>query len=78
MNASTKSLLLQFCSFALFFIVTRWLLGIFTELQGFWLPVVAAIISTVLAPQFKVFKTEKGEKICMKWIFLKNVIILNK
>ncbi|MHC5309646.1 hypothetical protein ACYSNM_06185 [Myroides sp. LJL116] len=78
MNASTKSLLLQFCSFALFFILLRWLLGVFTELQGVWLPIIAAIIATIVAPQFKVFKTEKGDKICMKWIFMKKVIVLNK
>lgn len=77
MKASTKSLLLQFCSFAIFFIIARVLLANFTELEGLWLSLISGIVATVLAPQFKVFKTDKGEKVCMKWIFMKKVKVWN-
>jgi hypothetical protein len=69
--------LFQFASFGILFLLTRIGLIYFTDLSGIWLPLTAAIIATVLAPQFKVFKTEKGDKICMRWIFLKGVKVLN-
>ena len=77
MSAGTKSLILQFISFAVLFIGFRFLLAEFTSLEGIWLPLVSAIVATVLAPQFKVFKTEKGDKVCVRWIFLKGVKVLN-
>ncbi len=77
MGVGTKTLLLQFASFAILFLLTRIGLIYFTDLSGIWLPLTAAIIATVLAPQFKVFKTEKGDKICVRWIFLKGVKVLN-
>ncbi|WP_010256436.1 hypothetical protein [Myroides injenensis] len=77
MGVGTKSLILQFCSFALFFVLSRIALQYFTELTGFWLPLISAVVATILAPQFKVFKTDKGDKICVKWIFMKKVKVLN-
>ncbi|TDS55318.1 hypothetical protein [Myroides indicus] len=77
MGVGTKTLLLQFASFAILFLLARIGLIYFTDLSGIWLPLVAAIIATILAPQFKVFKTDKGDKICVRWIFLKGVKVLN-
>lgn len=77
MGVGTKTLLFQFASFGILFLLTRIGLIYFTDLSGIWLPLTAAIIATVLAPQFKVFKTEKGDKICVRWIFLKGVKVLN-
>lgn len=77
MGVGTKTLLLQFVSFAILFLLVRTGLMYFTTLTGIWLPLVSAIIATILAPQFKVFKTDEGEKICVRWIFFKGVKILN-
>ncbi|MEC4113584.1 hypothetical protein VSO92_05610 [Myroides pelagicus] len=77
MGVGTKTMLLQFVSFAVLFLLARVGLAYFTSLDGIWLPIVSAVVATVLAPQFKVFKTDEGDKICMRWIFLKNVKILN-
>lgn len=77
MSAGTKTLLLQFVSFAILFILARVGLMYFTDLSGIWLPIVSAIIATVFAPQFKVFKTDEGDKICVSWIFLKGAKVLN-
>ncbi|MGS4344757.1 hypothetical protein ACKUSY_03950 [Myroides odoratus] len=77
MGAGTKTILFQFVSFAVLFLLARVGLAYFTDLSGIWLPLVSAIVATVLAPQFKVFKTDEGDKICVKWIFLKGVKILN-
>ncbi|MBB1149378.1 MULTISPECIES: hypothetical protein [unclassified Myroides] len=77
MSAGTKTLLLQFVSFAILFILARVGLMYFTDLSGIWLPIVSAIVATVFAPQFKVFKTDEGDKICVSWIFLKGAKVLN-
>ncbi len=77
MGAKTKSLLFQFISFAAFFLGARYLVATYTGLTGFWIPATSAIVAMLLAPQFKVFKTDKGDKVCMRWIFLKGVKILN-
>lgn len=77
MSVKTKTILLQFASFAILFIICRLAFTTFTALSGFMLPAASAVVATILAPQFKVFKTDKGDKICMRWIFLKGVKILN-
>ncbi|MDM1045808.1 hypothetical protein HX004_08100 [Myroides sp. 1354] len=77
MSVGTKTILFQFVSFAVLFLLARTGLMYFTDLSGIWLPIVSAIVATVFAPQFKVFKTDEGDKICVKWIFLKGVKVLN-
>lgn len=77
MSVGTKTILLQFASFAILFFICKFALAAFTELSGLWLPATSAVVATILAPQFKVFKTDKGEKICVRWIFLKGVKVLN-
>jgi hypothetical protein len=37
------------------------------------LPVTAFIVGTILAPKFQAIKTQEGEKIFMKWIFIKGI-----
>ncbi len=73
MKAQTKSSVYMFISFATIFLITRFLLGRFTELSWIWLPIISAGIAVFLAPQFKVVQTKDGEKILMRWIFLKGV-----
>lgn len=73
MNAKTKVLIYQFVSFAVIFLLARYLIASFLELGWIWIPILSAVIATVLTPQFKVIHTEQGEKILMRWIFLKGV-----
>lgn len=77
MNVGTKTIVFQFISFTVLFVLARIGFSLFTDLQGFWLSGASAVFATILAPQFKVFKTDEGDKICMRWIFLKGVKILN-
>ncbi|MBP6099004.1 MAG: hypothetical protein KA488_00050, partial [Flavobacterium sp.] len=60
-------------SFALFFIVARFLIASYTGLTGFWIPITAFVVGTILAPQFQAIQTNEGEKLFMKWLFLKGV-----
>ena len=73
MSKKTKALLYQLISFAVLFIAARFLIAAYTYLQGVWIPVTAAVVATILAPQFQSVKTQEGEKLFMKWIFMKGI-----
>ncbi|MDI9258493.1 MULTISPECIES: hypothetical protein [Flavobacterium] len=73
MNSKTKALLFNLLGFAVVFILSRMLLQAYSSLSGFWLPLTAFVISTILAPKFQSVKTNDGEKIFMKWIFVKGI-----
>ncbi len=73
MKKSTKAFIFQLLSFALFFIVARFLIAAYTGLTGFWIPVTSFVVGTILAPQFQAVKTNEGEKLYMKWLFMKGV-----
>jgi hypothetical protein len=45
----------------------------YTNLTGFWIPITAFVIGTLLAPKFQVIATKDGEKMFMKWIFIKGI-----
>jgi hypothetical protein len=73
MTKKTKALVYQFLCFAVFFIALRFIIEAYSNLTGFWIPVTAAVVATILSPQFQVVKSNEGEKLFMKWIFLKGV-----
>jgi hypothetical protein len=68
-----RAFLYQLGSFAILFIAARFIIAAYTGLTGFWIPITAFIVATLLSPQFKALKTKDGEKLFMKWIFLKEV-----
>lgn len=73
MNLKTKAFLYQLMSFGVLFIIGRLALEKFSGLTGYWLPITAFVVATILAPQFQAVKTPNGEKLFMKWLFLKGV-----
>lgn len=73
MTKKTKALVYQFICFAVFFIALRFIIAAYSSLMGFWIPLTAAVVATILCPQFQVVKTHEGEKLFMKWIFLKGI-----
>lgn len=73
MNYKTKALLWNLIGFAIIFIIVRILLGLYSGLTGFWLPITTFVVSTILAPKFQAVKTRDGEKIFMKWLFVKGI-----
>lgn len=68
-----KSFVYQLLCFAVLFIISRFLVDEYTNLTGFWIPVTAFVIGTLLAPKFQVIATKDGEKMYMKWIFIKGI-----
>ncbi len=73
MSLKTKAFLYQFLCFAVLFIAARFALEASSNLKGIWLPVTAFVIGTLLSPKFRVIETNEGEKMYMKWLFVKGV-----
>ncbi len=73
MSLKTKAFIYQFLGFAILFIAARFLLDEYSSLSGFWLPATAFVIGTLLAPKFQVINTNQGQKMFMKWMFIKGI-----
>ncbi len=71
-----RSFIYQLLCFGILFIGFRFLIGKYTNLTGLWVPITAFVVGTILAPQFQAAKTKDGEKLFMKWIFIRGVKIL--
>ena len=71
MSKKTKSFIYNLLSFAAFFLPLQVALSYFTNLDGLWIPITAFVIGTLLAPKFQTIQTNEGEKLFMKWIFVK-------
>ncbi|ODS82229.1 MAG: hypothetical protein ABS44_18495 [Chryseobacterium sp. SCN 40-13] len=63
MKPQVKAFIFQLTGFAVLFILFRFLIDAYTNLQGFWIPVTAFVVSTLLAPKFQAVKTNDGEKL---------------
>jgi hypothetical protein len=68
-----RAFLYQLGCFAILFISARYLVERYTELTGYWIPVTAFFVGTIVSPKFQAVKTKDGEKLFMKWIFTKGV-----
>ena len=73
MSKSTKSFLYNFIGFAIIFFATKFFVGYFTNLTGLWVSGCAFGVGTLLAPKFQTIKTADGEKLFMKWLFIKGL-----
>jgi len=71
MKPKYKVLVYNFLGFAILFMVFRFGLSLFFQLDSFYMSLIAAISASFLAPKFAVVKKEVMERIVMKWIFLK-------
>jgi hypothetical protein len=68
-----KAFVFQLICFAVLFIGMRFLVEKYSSLSGFWIPLTAFMVGTILAPKFQAVKTNDGEKIFMKWLFIKGI-----
>ncbi len=68
-----RAFLYQLGCFAILFISVRYIVAHYTNLTSFWIPLTAFIIGTIIAPKFQAVKTKDGEKLFMKWIFMKGI-----
>ncbi len=68
-----RAFLYQLGCFAILFILGRFIIAGYSGLTGIWIPMTAFIVATLIAPQFKALKTKDGEKLYVKWIFIKGI-----
>jgi hypothetical protein len=73
MSKKTKAFIYQLLSFAILFIAIRFLVATYTNLTGFWIPITAFVVGTLIAPKFQAVRTKDGEKLFMKWLFVKGI-----
>lgn len=73
MTLKTRAFIYQLLCFAALFILFRFIIDAYTNLTGYWIPLTAFIVATILAPQFQAIRTNEGEKLFMKWIFMKGI-----
>ena len=68
-----RGFLYQLGCFAILFIAGRFVIASYTQLTGIWIPMTAFIVATLIASKFQAVKTKDGEKLFMKWIFIKGI-----
>ena len=68
-----KAFVFQLICFIIFFLSIKYAVLELTTLNGFVPSLIAFVIGTFLAPKFMATKTKDGEKLYMKWIFLKGL-----
>ena len=73
MSKKVKGFLYNLICFALLFIAFRYIIENYTGLTGYYIPITAFVIGTLLAPKFQAVQTPDGEKLFMKWLFIKGV-----
>ena len=68
-----RAFLYQLGCFIILFTGFRFFIYNLTSLTGLWVSFSAFVIGTILSPKFQAIKTKEGEKLFMKWLFLKGV-----
>ncbi len=68
-----RAFLYQLGSFAILFLLLRFVIASYTGLTGIWIPLTAFVVATIIGPKFQSVKTKDGEKLFMKWIFVKGI-----
>lgn len=73
MSKKSKAFLFNLIGFSFFYIIFYFVVMTFGVLQGLWIAASSFLISTILAPKFQTVQTKEGEKLFMKWIFIKGL-----
>ncbi|MFT6839071.1 MAG: hypothetical protein ACJAUO_002585 [Sediminicola sp.] len=73
MKPKFKAFIFNFIGFAILFVAIRFALVFVLSSESIVLAIVAAILATVLAPKFAATKTKDGEKLFVKWLFIKGI-----
>lgn len=71
MSLKNKALLFNFIFFTLFFLVIRYAILDFFTIASLVKAIIAAVVSSILAPKFMVTRIDQKSKLVMKWIFIK-------
>jgi hypothetical protein len=77
MSKKVKAFLYNFLGFSIIYIPTYFAVINFTHLQGYWIAGTSFMIALLVAPKFQAIRTNEGEKLFMKWLFIKGVKEVN-
>lgn len=78
MSKKIKAFVYQLVCFIVLFMICKILISEFIFiLKGFWASITCFVIATLFAPKFMAMQTKEGEKLYMKWIFIKGVTEVN-
>ena len=73
MSKKTKAFLYNLAGFMVFFVPTWVICTNVFGMEGFLPKMIALVISIFLSPKFQYVKTNEGDKIFMKWLFIKGI-----
>ena len=74
MSKTTKAFLYNFVGFAIIYLIVYFgIKNFLPNIDWYWMPISAAVIASLLAPKFQVVKNKEGEKLFMKFIFMKEI-----
>jgi len=73
MSKKVKAFLYNLISFVILFVAFIYVIKEYTNLTGIWVPVTSFVIMTLVGPKFQAVQTKDGEKLFVKWLFLKGV-----
>ena len=73
MKPKFKAFLFNFIGFAVLFVIIRSIMWFLLSSDSIFLAIVAAVMASILSPKFAVTRTIEGEKLFMKWVFIKGV-----
>ena len=71
-----RSFIYQIICFGILFVGLQFLIKTYTNLSGWFIPLTAFVVGTILSPQFQAVKTKDGEKLFMKWVFMKGIKVI--
>ncbi|MGV9003721.1 hypothetical protein [Flavobacterium sp.] len=73
MSKKVQAFIYNLICFAILFILFRFLIEQYTNLTGYFIPLTAFVVGTLLAPKFQAARFEDEEKLFVRWIFMKGV-----
>lgn len=73
MSKQTKSILFNFLGFVIIYFPFKYLFESFSGFSTIQCLIAAFLCTLILSPKFQSIKTHEGEKLFMKWLFIKGV-----
>jgi hypothetical protein len=73
MNKKNKAFVYNLLAFVFFYCLSYFMLYTFTQVKGLWLPLISAVVTTILTPKFQYSREAGGDKIYMSWLFFKGI-----
>ena len=73
MSKKTKAFIYQLLSFIIFFLGFTYIFKQFFSFEDLYIKLMAFAVGTVFAPKFLAVQTKDGEKLFVKWLFIKGM-----